>query len=137
MSDSEEQLSSLTQEQRQELLSRLLPRMKKQAPRRFPLSFAQQRLWVLDQMEGGTAAYIVPTALRLQGPVDVRLLERCFGEVVRRHQVLRTTFEANAVTGAPEQIIHPWTPVEIETINLSGSSEDQKIAQARELANHE
>jgi len=78
MSDSEEQLSSLTQEQRQELLSRLLPQRKKQPPRRFPLSFAQQRLWVLDQMEGGTAAYIVPTALRLRGPLDVRLLERGF-----------------------------------------------------------
>ena len=81
MSDPDEQLSSLTQEQRQELLSRLLRQKKKQARTVFPLSFAQQRLWVLDQMEGGTAAYIVPTALRLRGPLDVRLLERGFGEV--------------------------------------------------------
>ena len=136
MSDPDEQLSSLTLEQRQELLSRLLRQKKKQARTVFPLSFAQQRLWVLDQMEGGTSAYTVPTALRLRGPLDAGLLEKCFGEVVKRHQILRTTFEADAVNGAPEQVIHPWSPVELETIDLGGATDDRKLAQARELANH-
>src|ERR1044072_2159191 len=137
MSQTNEHLAELTQEQRQELLARLALRKKEQRPRRFALSFAQQRLWVLDQMEGGTAAYIVPTALRLRGPLDVAVLERCFGEVVRRHESLRTTFETDENTEAPVQVVNPWTPFHLETIDLSDSPEEQRLERARLLVNQE
>src|SRR5882762_6697713 len=110
MSHTKEHLAQLTHEQRQELLARLALKKRNQRPQRFALSFAQQRLWVLDQMDSGTAAYIVPTALQLRGSLDVGVLERCFGEVIRRHESLRTTFETDQVTGVPEQLVNPWTP---------------------------
>lgn len=70
-----------------------------------PLSFAQQRLWFLDQFEPGSIAYNIPTAFRLSGPLDVSALEQSLAEIVRRHEVLRTTFAA--VNGEPIQVIHP------------------------------
>ncbi|HKV34445.1 MAG TPA: amino acid adenylation domain-containing protein [Pyrinomonadaceae bacterium] len=70
-----------------------------------PLSFAQQRLWILDKLEPHSAAYNLPSALRLEGPLDVAALERSFEEIVRRHEVLRTTFAIAA--GEPTQTIGP------------------------------
>src|ERR1041384_2368824 len=136
MSNTKEQLAELTDEQRQELLARLALRKKEQRPRRFALSFAQQRLWVLDQMEGGTAAYIVPTALQLRGPLDVSVLERCFGEVIRRHESLRTTFEIDEAE-TPVQVVNPWTPFHLETIDLSDGPEEQRLERARFVVNQE
>ncbi|HXQ69893.1 MAG TPA: amino acid adenylation domain-containing protein, partial [Pyrinomonadaceae bacterium] len=72
-----------------------------------PLSFAQQRLWIVDKLEPHSAAYNLPSALRLEGPLDVAALERSFEEIVRRHEVLRTTFAI--VDGEPTQIIGPTT----------------------------
>ncbi len=68
-----------------------------------PSSFAQQRLWFLDQLEPGRATYNIPTAVRLSGDLDVSALETALGEIVRRHEVLRTTFEARG--GVPFQVI--------------------------------
>ena len=70
-----------------------------------PLSFAQQRLWFLEQLEPGSIAYNIPSAFRLSGPLDVSALEQSLAEIVRRHEVLRTTFAA--VDGEPIQVIHP------------------------------
>lgn len=70
-----------------------------------PLSFAQQRLWFLDQMEPGNPLYNIPGALRLKGSLNVTALEQSFNEIVRRHEVLRTTFKA--VDGQPVQVIDP------------------------------
>ncbi|HET6514322.1 MAG TPA: condensation domain-containing protein, partial [Thermodesulfovibrionales bacterium] len=56
------------------------------------LSFAQQRLWFLDQLEPGIAAYNIFSAIRLTGQLNVTALERSFGEILRRHEALRTTF---------------------------------------------
>src|SRR5262249_45101737 len=72
-----------------------------------PLSFAQQRLWFLDQLQPGSAFYNIPAALRLTGKLDVDALRRSLSEIVRRHESLRTTFEI--VDGEPVQVIAPPT----------------------------
>ena len=136
MSDAKVQLAELTEEQ-QQALARLLLQKKNRQPKRFQLSFPQQRLWVLDQMQEGTAAYNVPTALRLRGRLDVSVLEKCFKEVIRRHEPLRTTFEVNAKTGAPEQVVHAELAFRLETTDLRDTPEDQRLDRARILANRE
>ena len=75
-----------------------------EAIRLMPLSFAQQRLWFLDQLEGGSL-YNVPIALRMTGPLSIAVLSRVFAEVVRRHEVLRTVFTGTA--GTARQVILP------------------------------
>src|SRR6185295_7478299 len=70
-----------------------------------PLSYAQQRLWFLDQLEPSTA-YHVPIALRLHGALDTGALGRAIGEIVRRHEVLRSTFAPTA-DGVVQLVIHP------------------------------
>jgi amino acid adenylation domain-containing protein/non-ribosomal peptide synthase protein (TIGR01720 family) len=68
------------------------------------LSFAQERLWFLDQLEPGSAFYNVPSGLRIKGPLDAASLERALREIIRRHEVLRTTF--TSFEGRPTQVIH-------------------------------
>ncbi|TCP59316.1 amino acid adenylation domain-containing protein [Tumebacillus sp. BK434] len=82
----------------------LLPAIQK-APRNepLPLSFAQQRMWVIDRVLPGSAAYNIPFALRLQGTVDTAALERTIHEIMSRHEALRTTFRE--VDGRPVQVI--------------------------------
>ncbi|MBK4998717.1 amino acid adenylation domain-containing protein [Pseudomonas sp. S31] len=78
----------------------IMPRAPGQAPR---LSFAQQRQWVLWQLDPQGAAYNIPTALRLVGPLDVGALQRSFAALIARHETLRTRFEQ--VDGQPVQVI--------------------------------
>ncbi len=66
-----------------------------------PLSYAQERLWFLDQLMPGSAAYNVPYALRIRGPLEIEVLEHAVKELVGRHEVLRTTFEVRE--GEPVQ----------------------------------
>jgi hypothetical protein len=82
-----------------------------------PLSFAQQRLWFVQQLEPNNVAYNIPLSLRLSGPLDIKTLERALSEVVRRHEILRTAFE-NA-DGQPVQIISPPLDVTLPVIDLS------------------
>ncbi|HEY0726764.1 MAG TPA: condensation domain-containing protein, partial [Pyrinomonadaceae bacterium] len=98
-----------------------------------PLSFAQERLWFLDQLEPGSAAYNMPGAVWLEGDLDVGALERSLNEIVRRHDVLRTTFRAEL--GRPVQVIPPSLSLSIPLIDLSQSSDDE--AEARRLAREE
>ncbi|HEX5871728.1 MAG TPA: amino acid adenylation domain-containing protein, partial [Longimicrobium sp.] len=85
-------------------LPAIVPVPRDQAP---PLSFGQERLWFLDRVEPGKAAYNVAAAARLSGPLDVPVLERALGEIVRRHETLRTTFQERG--GSAVQIIAPFT----------------------------
>ncbi|MFO7587950.1 MAG: amino acid adenylation domain-containing protein, partial [Gemmatimonadota bacterium] len=101
-----------------------------------PLSYAQERMWFLDQFEPGSAVYNIPTAVRLEGDLNVAWLERAIDEVVRRHEALRTTFAA--VDGRPVQVISPATsyrlPVEDVTPGDGGSSWDLLLRRIGEEA---
>ncbi|HEY3581180.1 MAG TPA: condensation domain-containing protein, partial [Pyrinomonadaceae bacterium] len=96
-----------------------------------PLSFAQQRLWFLDQLEPGSAFYNVPTAVRLRGPLNIEALERTLSEIVRRHEVLRTTFSSGE--RQPVQIIGEAQPLRIAVEDFSSLSETEREQKARVL----
>jgi amino acid adenylation domain-containing protein len=100
-----------------------------------PLSFAQQRLWFIHQLEPGNAAYNLPFALRLRGALDVDALERGLTEIVRRHEALRTRFVSDG--GEPVQVIDPPRPVSLPVIDLTGEAEDGREADLRQLASDE
>ncbi|HEX8276906.1 MAG TPA: amino acid adenylation domain-containing protein [Longimicrobiaceae bacterium] len=74
-----------------------------------PLSFAQERLWFLEQMRPGEGLYTIPVALRLAGTLDADVLARALTEIVRRHEALRTAFPT--LGGAPVQVVRPAFPV--------------------------
>ena len=73
-----------------------LVRVSREARERLPLSFAQQRLWFMDQLEPNNPFYNIPGAVRLEGSLNLEALERVINEIVRRHEVLRTRFEVEA-----------------------------------------
>src|SRR6185295_12310436 len=81
-----------------------------------PLSFAQERLWFLEQLHPATATYNLPSAVRLRGGVDVARLQRALGEIVRRHEALRTTFRAEA--GRPVQVVAAPSPLPLPVTDL-------------------
>ena len=84
---------------------------------RCPLSLPQQRLWFLDQLRPGLAAYNHPTALRLGGGLDRASLARALDEIVARHEALRTVFRV--AEGEPYQVVEPPRPLDIEALDLS------------------
>lgn len=96
-----------------------------------PLSFAQQRLWVLDQLEPGSSAYNMPAAVRLKGHLDVAALEQSFGEIINRHESLRTTF--SLVDEQPVQVISQAEPFSLPVVDLSGLPTEEREAEARRL----
>ncbi len=91
-----------------------------------PLSFAQQRLWLIDQLEPGSAAYNVPFALRLNGRLDVPALARGVGEIVRRHEILRTCFPI--VDDRPCQRIDPPRAFALPIVDLRDAPAADAIA---------
>ncbi|MCA9498197.1 MAG: amino acid adenylation domain-containing protein [Nitrospira sp.] len=100
-----------------------------------PLSFGQQRLWVLAQLDPDSAAYNIPIALRIKGSLDIPALERSFNEMVRRHEVLRTTF--STLNGSPVQIIVPSLTVVCPLIDLQHIPERDREGAAIRLAGSE
>jgi hypothetical protein len=93
-----------------------------------PLSFAQQRLWFVQKLEPHNVAYNMPLSVRLSGSLNVEILEQSLSEVVRRHEILRTTFAE--FDGQPVQIISPPQQVNFDVIDLRGLA---KVAQADEV----
>lgn len=103
-----------------------------------PLSFAQQRLWFLDQMEPGNTAYHIPAMLRLNGRLDRAALQASLNALVARHVALRTTFGNTAVGDAqPEQIIHSPSAVIITESDFSALAPSERIVEMNRVAKEE
>jgi len=133
-------LASLTPEQRA-LLERRLQSQKAPLLERIEaradsthlpsLSFAQQRLWFLDQLEPGLAFYNLPLVFSLSGPISVRRLEQSLNEIVRRHEVLRTTFSADG--GQAVQVIHREMRIALLVIDLTDQPPEDRELEASRL----
>jgi amino acid adenylation domain-containing protein len=100
-----------------------------------PLSFAQQRLWFLNQLEPDSAFYNIPASVRLVGKLDVASLARALNEVVRRHEVLRTSFREK--DGLPYQSISFSLKVPLPVIDLQEISKEDLIGRVQRLAEEE
>ncbi|HJT56496.1 MAG TPA: amino acid adenylation domain-containing protein [Ktedonobacteraceae bacterium] len=97
-----------------------------------PLSFAQQRLWFLDQLEPGMSTYNMPAAIRLNGVLDEAALEQSMNEIVRRHETLRTTFKV--INEQPVQIIAPNLELSLSVRDLRAIPPSMREAETLRLA---
>ncbi len=88
------------------------------------LSYAQQHLWIVDQMQPGNPAYNVPVVFKIKGELDIQCLEKSFNEVIKRHEVLRTSFTTK--DNQPYQVIHPELQIKIDQVDLAGFSSEVK-----------
>src|SRR5262249_27663193 len=95
-------------------------------PERAPLSYAQQRLWFLDRLEGASPQYNMPEALRLRGELNLEALEKTINTIVERHESLRTRFAE--VDGEPAQVIERELRIEAPVEDLSGLDEEEQRA---------
>jgi amino acid adenylation domain-containing protein len=102
---------------------------------RFPLSFAQQRLWFIDQLERGNTAYSITGAVRIGGVLNAQALESAINEIVRRHEGLRTKFEVEA--DEPAQVIVEWEPRKLEVEDLTGLKREEREEEARRRVREE
>ncbi|HEX2093844.1 MAG TPA: amino acid adenylation domain-containing protein, partial [Longimicrobiaceae bacterium] len=102
-----------------------------------PLSFAQQRLWFIDQLQPGSPAYNLAYALRVSGALDPRVLEQALTALVRRHETLRTVFAV--VDGAPVQVIRDAdaAPVSVPVTDLRGLPVEFRQVEVERLAEEE
>ncbi|BBN81233.1 hypothetical protein PA25_12180 [Pseudoalteromonas sp. A25] len=101
-----------------------------------PLSFAQQRLWLLDKIEGGSAHYNMPGAMRLRGVLNIEALKQALDTIVERHESLRTYFQEDA-QGEPLQVIHPFTSLDLPEIDISSLPEAQREPEYIDLVSTE
>jgi hypothetical protein len=97
-----------------------------------PLSFSQQRLWFLEKLNPGSTVYNLPGAVRLEGELDAAAFERTLAEVIRRHEVLRTTFTLS--DGQPAQRIASSSQFRLRVIDLSTWPEAQRQGEMERLA---
>ncbi|WP_443193781.1 amino acid adenylation domain-containing protein [Nostoc sp. UHCC 0926] len=96
-----------------------------------PLSFAQQRLWLLAQLEPNSPFYNIPAAVRLRGQLNLRALQQSFNEILRRHEALRTNF--HTLQGQPVAVISSTKPLLLPVLDLSELPSSQKQASVRQL----
>jgi len=100
-----------------------------------PLSFAQQRLWFIDQLEPGSSVYNFPAAVRLKGPLNVAALKKSLDEIVKRHEALRTTFAI--VDGRPVQVIAPLLTLTLPIVDLRELPQPEREREVQRLATNE
>lgn len=104
-------------------------------PNRLPLSFAQQRLWFLNQLDPGNAAYTIAGRWLLSGALDIQALEAAIAELVRRHESLRTTFPSD--NGEPVQRIGDPEPIKLRIVDLEHGPQTDREGLAQEAAHRE
>ncbi|MGV0163008.1 condensation domain-containing protein, partial [Mycobacterium colombiense] len=116
--------------------SRLEPLMAVQRPAVVPLSFAQQRLWFIDQLQGPSPMYNMAAALRLSGSLDIEALGAALADVVARHESLRTLFPA--FEGIPQQVVIPADRADVDwqVVDACGWSESRLVEAIEASAVH-
>ena len=124
-------VAGLSTEEKRALLARMLGE-RAARPRSHPLSFSQQRLWFLDQIEPQSSAYHVWAALRVTGAFEPRLLAAALAEIVRRHKTLRTTFDR--VDGQPVQVVAPAAEPALTVADLSGLAQGRRDIEVRRVS---
>ncbi|MEH1787861.1 MAG: amino acid adenylation domain-containing protein [Nostoc sp.] len=130
MTSNHEQINDISPEKKRELLAKLLQENVSQL-QTFPMSFGQQRLWFIDQLQPGNFANHISAALRLTGFLNQAALLQTLDEIVRRHEVLRTTFAT--MEEKPVQVIIPNLSLNLPTINLEELSEVEQEAEVKKL----
>src|SRR5260221_8386777 len=100
-----------------------------------PLSFAQQRLWFLDQFSPGQCAYNVPRVFRLTGKLDSAALQQALDSLVERHEILRTVFKMSQ--GDPVQVVQPPRAVPLTVCDLAAGPQAGQATKAEETAMNE
>ncbi|BCL84581.1 non-ribosomal peptide synthetase [Ktedonobacteria bacterium brp13] len=119
---------------KQALLGKLLQRKGKQL-NIFPASFAQQRMWLLDQIATSAATYTIPSGLRLEGKLKRQVFEQALNEIVSRHAVLRTVFPA--VGGRPVQMVKPFSHLPLVYYDLRHLSDADRAEKVQRLLDEE
>ncbi|HST57443.1 MAG TPA: amino acid adenylation domain-containing protein, partial [Longimicrobium sp.] len=129
------ELAGRVEELRRAGLPLLAPVVPAERTGALPLSFAQERLWFLDRLDPGSATYNISMAHRLGGALNVHAFERALGEIVRRHESLRTVFAE--VDGAPVQVVVSFGGFDLPVWDLSGLDEVDREAAVRQRADEE
>ena len=127
-------LANLSLKQKRGLLGELLEKTT-DAPRIRMASFAQERLWFLDQFEPGSPVYNIPVGVGLPGRLNLNALKLTIDEIIRRHEVLRTTF--STVGGRPVQVIASRLSLELPIIDLRGFSNADRQRKISRLADED
>ena len=112
-----------------------MPLVRQERPARLPLSNSQQRLWFIDQLEGSSAQYNLPEALRLRGELDVPALRKSIQTIIQRHETLRTHFAY--ADDSPFQVIEPELKAELPIEDLSTLSEIEQQTRVLSALNQE
>jgi amino acid adenylation domain-containing protein len=132
MSDMSRNLANLSPEEKRALLAQLLTKKASQ-PKTAPVSFSQERMWLLQQLNPASAALNLPLTLRLTGQLDQAVLQRSLNEIIWRHETLRTAFVV--VEGQPTQFITPGLNLPMPVIDLRDLAEAQREAKVQALLN--
>ena len=112
-----------------------VPREHKGEPIDFPLSFNQEYVWFLHQLDPLIRAYHVQASLHFEGALHIPVLERCLNEIVRRHEIFRTTFPT--IDGQPRQRIHNFRPISLNRISLEGETAEAQEAAIQKFINEQ
>ncbi|HEX8707618.1 MAG TPA: condensation domain-containing protein, partial [Pyrinomonadaceae bacterium] len=100
-----------------------------------PLSYAQQRLWFIDQLQPFSSAYNIPAALRLSGPLSLSALRHALSLTLSRHESLRTSF--SLLDGHPVQVVAPDLPLPLRIVDLEELDEEERARRVRSICEEE